>query len=107
MDLDELKDEKFPALVATASRQLSDDQRLVIVIDALDEGIGAEKESVPSCIPAGDYPGVVFLLSYRVDVDAQNSRVADQPSTSVTTACTRSKPLTRSLAYPKPTWRTF
>ena len=50
-DLDELKDERFPALLAQVSGKLEDDQRLVVVIDALDEGIGAEKETVPSCIP--------------------------------------------------------
>jgi hypothetical protein len=79
-DLDELKDEKFPALLAQVSGKLEEDQRLVVVIDALDEGIGAEKETVPSCIPAGDYPGVVFLLSYRVDTDGNKSRVEKQLS---------------------------
>ncbi len=79
-DLDELKDEKFPALLVQASERLGEDRRLVVVIDALDEGIGAEKETVPSCIPAGDYPGVVFLVSYRVDEDSKNSRVEKQLS---------------------------
>jgi hypothetical protein len=74
-DLDELKDEKFPALVAQVSKSLGEGERIVIVIDALDEGMGAEKETVASCIPAGEYPGVVFLLSFRVDEQVQNTRV--------------------------------
>jgi hypothetical protein len=61
-----------------ASGLIQGPERLVVVIDALDEGIGAEKETVPSCIPAGDYPGVVFLLSYRVDENNENSRVEHQ-----------------------------
>jgi len=77
-DLDELKDQHFPALLAQASSKLGEGERLVVVVDALDEGIGAEKESVPSCIPAGTYDGVVFLLSYRVDEDKNNSRVTEQ-----------------------------
>ena len=77
-DLDKLKDELFPPLLAKASDALEGDARLVVVIDALDEGIGADKESVPSCIPGGTYDGVVFLLSYRVDDEGQNSRVEKQ-----------------------------
>ena len=77
-DLDKLKDELFPALLARVGPQLSDGRRLVIAVDALDEGIGAEKESVPSCMPAGTYENVVFLLSWRVDTDHSNSRVDDQ-----------------------------
>ena len=77
-DIDELKDQHFPAILAQASGKLGEGERLVVVIDALDEGIGAEKESVPSCIPAGTYEGVVFLLSYRVDEQKNNSRVTDQ-----------------------------
>lgn len=75
LDVEKLKDEFFPALVARASGLLGEGERLVIAIDALDEGIGADKESVPACVPAGTYPGVVFLLSYRVDTDGANSRV--------------------------------
>ena len=75
-DIDALKDEKFPALLAKVGPMLSGGARLVIAIDALDEGIGAEKESVPSCIPAGTYENVVFVLSWRVDADHENSRVA-------------------------------
>ena len=77
-DLDELKDEKFPTLLAQVSDKLEGDARLVVVVDALDEGIGAEKETVPSCIPAGEYDSVVFLLSYRVTEDGQNTRVEKQ-----------------------------
>jgi hypothetical protein len=77
-DIDELKDQKFPALLSQVGPLLSDGARLVILIDALDEGIGAEKESVPSCIPAGQYKNVVFLLSFRVDTENSNSRVKEQ-----------------------------
>ena len=57
---------------------LKDEQRLIVVVDALDEGIGVEKESIPSCIPAGIYEGVVFLLSYRVDQSNKSQRVERQ-----------------------------
>jgi hypothetical protein len=77
-DIDQLKDEKFPALLAKVGSLVPDGGRLVVLIDALDEGIGAEKDSVPSCIPAGTYDNVVFLLSFRVDTDNENSRVQDQ-----------------------------
>lgn len=77
-DVDQLKDEKFPALLAKVGPLMTDGGRLVVVIDALDEGIGAEKESVPSCIPAGTYENVVFLLSFRVDSENENSRVQEQ-----------------------------
>lgn len=77
-DIEELKDKLFPALMAKASDALEGDQRLVVAIDALDEGIGAEQESVPSCIPGGTYERVVFLLSYRVDDSGHNSRVEKQ-----------------------------
>jgi len=77
-DLDELKDQKFPALLMKASKELAQDERLVVAIDALDEGSGVEKESVANCIPAGEYPGVVFLLSYRVDASGRNTRVEEQ-----------------------------
>ena len=76
--IEDLKDKMFPALVARASSLLNGDERLVIVVDALDEGMGAEDETIPGCIPGGDYPGVVFLLSYRVGADGMNGRVEQQ-----------------------------
>lgn len=77
-DVDELKDEKFPALLARVGPQLEEGARLVVLVDALDEGIGGESESVPSCLPGGTYQNVVFLLSYRVDQERQNRRVEAQ-----------------------------
>ena len=77
-DIDTLKDEKFPALLEHVSDLLADGARLVVLIDALDEGIGGETESVPSCLPSGHYENVVFVLSYRVGRDNQNRRVQDQ-----------------------------
>ena len=77
-DLDRLKDELFPGILAQVSDSLKADGRLVVAIDALDEGIGADRESVPSCSPAAAFGGVVFLLSYRVDEQGTNSRVAQQ-----------------------------
>lgn len=73
--LDELKDQYFPSLVSACAKKLTDGARLVIVLDALDEGFGAEKESIAECVPAGTYPGVVFLLTYRVEPGKGNARV--------------------------------
>ena len=74
-DLEELKDDKFPGLLAAVSGCLEGDSRLVVVVDALDEGFGAEKDSVAACIPTGTYENVLFLLSYRVNQLGENSRV--------------------------------
>lgn len=94
--LEELKDDYFPALVHACSGKLSDGQRLVIVIDALDEGFGAEKDSIAACIPAGTYPGVVFLLTYRVEPGKGNARVEKdlvQIGAERTTVLTHANPL--------------
>ena len=74
-DLDQLKDHLLPSLLSEVSASLDEERRLVIAVDALDEGIGGESESIPSCLPAAPYKGVVFLLSYRVDATCKNSRV--------------------------------
>ncbi|MFP6683127.1 MAG: hypothetical protein VB934_00370, partial [Polyangiaceae bacterium] len=74
-DLDNLKDEKFPHLLASASRKLGQGERLILVIDALDEGIGVEKVSIPGFLPRFLPEGVVVLISWRVAEDGVNSRV--------------------------------
>ncbi|MGB0590195.1 MAG: hypothetical protein ACPGU1_10990 [Myxococcota bacterium] len=77
-DLEELKDQRFPALLSQVSKSLEGDEKLVIAIDALDEGIGADKESIPSVIPSYLPEGVVVVMSYRVNDERQNSRVEAQ-----------------------------
>lgn len=78
-DIKELKDEKFPALIngelcKTKLHNLGG-KRLVIVLDALDEGIGTEEESIPACFPAILQPHILVLYSYRVNKEKKNQRV--------------------------------
>ena len=42
-DLDELKDQKLPAIIGTAAGELQEGERLILAIDALDEGIGEDQ----------------------------------------------------------------
>lgn len=79
-DLEELKDKNFPALLGQAASKLEGTEKLVIAIDALDEGIGADDESIPSVIPNFLPDGVVVVMSYRVNDECQNSRVEAQLS---------------------------
>ena len=74
-DIDELKDEKLPGVLATVREKLGEGERIVIAIDALDEGIGTEKESIPKVLPRFVPPHVVYLVSHRVDDAGANSRV--------------------------------
>ncbi|MEC7988302.1 MAG: hypothetical protein VX278_24255, partial [Myxococcota bacterium] len=50
-------------------------KKLVIVIDALDEGIGNEEENIPNVIPDHIPEYVSFLLSYRVNQNKENKKV--------------------------------
>ena len=78
-DIKELKDEKFPMLINSelCRKKLHErgGERLVIVIDALDEGIGTEEESIPTCFPMSVQDHVNFLYSYRVNKSETNKRV--------------------------------
>jgi len=74
-DIDEMK-EKFNTVLQDASARLPEGARLVVVIDALDEGTsGGSQESVPSVLPSDVPEHVVFLVSYRVDQESRNTRV--------------------------------
>lgn len=74
-DIKELKDQYFPLLLGQVSGLLKEGERVVLVVDALDEGIGVEEESVPSVLPAHLPDGVVGLISYRVNDEEHNPRV--------------------------------
>jgi hypothetical protein len=74
-DLKKLKESHFPALLKTAATMLGPEGRLVLLVDALDEGIGADRDSVPSVLPPNLPDGVVGILSYRVYENARNTRV--------------------------------
>jgi hypothetical protein len=77
-DLDELKDQKFPSIIGSAAGELKEGERLVLAIDALDEGIGQDQDSIPSILPAFVPDGVIFLTSYRVDDQKENTRVEER-----------------------------
>ena len=79
-DVEELKDQKFPALLNDIRSELAEGERLVLVIDALDEGISGDQESVPSVLPQYLPDHVVGVVSYRVDNDNENTRVEEQIS---------------------------
>ena len=68
-------------LLHMSGEELPAEARLVIAVDALDEGIttGAE-DTIPSILPENVPNHVVFLVSYRVGVDKSNTRVATQLS---------------------------
>ena len=51
---------------------------MVLAIDALDEGIGQDQDSIPSILPAFVPDGVIFLTSYRVDDQKENTRVEER-----------------------------
>jgi hypothetical protein len=75
-DLKELRDTHFPYLVRLAAEQLGEGERLVIAIDALDEGFGGE-EPVGTVLPRVLPPNVVALVSWRVTPDGLNPRVEE------------------------------
>jgi hypothetical protein len=77
-DLEELRDQKFPSIIAFAARELQKGERLVLAIDALDEGIELDQDSIPSILPAFVPDGVIFLTSYRVDNKKENTRVEER-----------------------------
>ena len=76
-DIDTLKNEKFPELLSFVAGKLLQDERVIIVIDALDEANLSDKESIPSTLPSFVPDGIVFILSYRVDQTNQNKNVQD------------------------------
>jgi hypothetical protein len=76
-DLENLKDEKLPYLLGNVAGKLGTDERLILAFDALDEGFGAEKESIPSSLPNNLPEGVIVLISWRVDKDGKNAKVDD------------------------------
>ena len=74
-DLEKLKDEKLPYLLGNVAGKLTKNERLILVIDALDEGFGAEQESIPAALPTHLPEGVVVILSWRVGKDGINTKV--------------------------------
>lgn len=75
-DLDELRDRLLPDRLSAVANELRSGQKLVLAIDALDEGFGAEQDSVAEVLPATLPANVVGILSWRVNgPDAKNDRV--------------------------------
>lgn len=68
--------ERFPKLLEDSTVLLASGERLVFVIDALDEGLGTGPgQSLPTAFPAQLPESVVMLISYRVGADGTNASV--------------------------------
>jgi len=76
MDVKELKD-LFQSTLNSADKKLSKmgKQKIVVVLDALDEISFTEEDNIITSIPESLQEHVVFLLSYRVDANGSNQRV--------------------------------
>ena len=72
---DELKDQYFPALLSEVTRHLPEGRRLVVAVDALDEGFSPGRDSVASILPSHVVDRVIFLISWRVDEHLHAPRV--------------------------------
>lgn len=59
--------ERLPLLLERASSAVGPGGRLVLVVDALDEGRPPGGQTIGGCLPASLPPRVVGLLSWRVD----------------------------------------
>ena len=79
--MNELKD-KFLLLINGSEVQEKlaqrDGKRIVIAVDALDEGITNDEHSIPNCLPANLQEHVTVLASYRVNHEGSNRRVENQ-----------------------------
>ena len=73
-DLKELRDQMFPALIALVAKKLGDGERLVLAIDALDEGFGGE-DPIASVLPRVLPANAIAIVSWRVDPSDNNARV--------------------------------
>lgn len=68
--------ERFAQLLADTSALLAAGERLVLVIDALDESLAASHgQYLPKAFPAELPESVVMLISYRVGADGVNALV--------------------------------
>ena len=75
-DLKELRDGLFPALLAEVAKHLNPGERLVLVVDALDEGFGSE-DPIASVLPRVLPDNVIAIVSWRVDESNTNARVEE------------------------------
>jgi hypothetical protein len=75
-DLKELRDGLFPALLAEVAKKLGAGERLVLAIDALDEGFGSE-DPIASALPRVLPENAIAIVSWRVDESNTNARVED------------------------------
>jgi hypothetical protein len=75
-DLEELRDRRMPGLVREVAGRLPPGRRLVIAVDALDEGFGAEKDPVASAFTFRLPDNAAGLLTWRVpSAETGNQRV--------------------------------
>jgi hypothetical protein len=75
-DLKELRDTHLPTVLHAAAATLAMGERLVLAIDAIDEGFGGE-DPIGTVLPRVLPENVVAVLSWRVDGDGRNPRVED------------------------------
>jgi hypothetical protein len=74
-DLEALRTNLDALLKETVTR-VAEGERLVIAVDALDEGItDSPRDALPAALPARVPEHVVVLVSYRVDEHSRNTRV--------------------------------
>jgi hypothetical protein len=74
-ELKELKEERLPGLLAEVARKCG---TVVVVLDALDESVGADEEALGGCLPEVLPEGVTVLLSWRVDRQGKAPRIDRQ-----------------------------
>ncbi len=75
-DLKELRDGIFPGLIAEVAKQLKEGERLVLAVDALDEGFGSE-DPIASVLPRVLPDNAIAIVSWRVDESNTNARVEE------------------------------
>jgi hypothetical protein len=76
-DIKKFREERLPEFFYRASKALTDDEQLVVVIDALDESDLDSDETISKFLPDFLPPGIRFIVSFRVDDTGENPVVED------------------------------
>ena len=76
-DIKRFREERLPEFFYRASKALADNEQLVVVIDALDESVLDDDESISKFLPDFLPPGIRFIISFRVDNTTTNPVVEE------------------------------